>query len=325
MPHWFTMLFAVNKTSVPHVVVFVLIGLLFTGRAQGQGLQAVPAVNRPPEIYGDIGGELVRQTPHFQIYVEKGFTPVDLDWLAAEAEVIHTYLSGRMGASVDERFALTFRPPDTRTCPIRGFASWGSSPVAQAIVFADEKTNRSQVVAILAHEIAHLFHGRALKMLSINQDLTEGLATWGAGKYWEAWARASLEDTVRSFKSDGRYRPLGTYFLVEPAARPLLEGENCLKDRDLRYGSWAAFIDFLISRYGMDKLRQLFGPIEREGQVLFATPQVPLTNPLRIEGFGLAPSLTVVTPPPPPFQDVYGLSLEELEKTWWEQLDPRAK
>jgi hypothetical protein len=286
---------------------------------------AVPAPQAPlpslvyetsPEtrINGEISGDLVRETPHFRIYVEKGFSPVDLDWLQVEAEAIHSYLSLRMGAITDEPLSLTFRPPDTRPCPVRGFARWGT-PVAQAIVFADEKTIRSQVLGILAHEVAHLFHSRALKAGSSDQNLSEGLAAWGAGKYWEEWQKASLTDAVRSFKRDGSYLSLSNYFRTEVAARSST-GENCLKDRDVRYGSWAAFIDFLIKRYGMEKFRQLLGPLEQSVQ----GPGPLSDKPLPIV-FGAVRSLASPTLLPlPPFQKVYGLTLEELEKAWWEEL-----
>lgn len=130
-----------------------------------------------PDIFGDIDGVAARETPHFRIYVEKAFLPVDMDWLQAELETIHTYLSGRIGVAADEKFAVTFRAPDTRSCPVRGMARF-DSPVAQAIVFADERTGLPQISGVLAHEIAHLFHARAMKAGNENQYLTEGLSTF---------------------------------------------------------------------------------------------------------------------------------------------------
>jgi hypothetical protein len=276
---------------------------------------------RPPEIFGEIAGKLVRETPHFKIYVEKGFSPVDLDWLQVEVEAIHAYLSQRMGASTDERFSLTFRPPDTRPCPIRGLARWGV-PLPQAMIFVDEKTNRDHVLGILAHEIAHLFHFYALKASAMDLNLAEGMATWGAGKYWEGWHTASLTEAVQSFKRDGRYLPLSDYLREEIASRSST-GENCLKDRDLRYGSWAAFIDFLIQQYGMEKFRQLLGPMDQDQPLIFSANRVPtnvMTFGLSVAVVPLGPPAPPVSPPPPPFQKVYGLSLEELEKAWLAEL-----
>ena len=64
-------------------------------------------------IHREISGEIVRETSHFQIYAEHAYVPVDLDWLQTELENIHAYLVERTGVQTSERFAITFRPPDT--------------------------------------------------------------------------------------------------------------------------------------------------------------------------------------------------------------------
>src|SRR5262245_45535781 len=131
--------------------------------------------------FDNIGGEIIRETSHFQIYAEHAFVPVDVDWLQTEVETIYAYLNERFGVETTQRFALTFRPPDTAQCPIRGLAM-SDDAVAQAMVFADAQTGRAQVSGVLAHEIGHLFHARVLRAGGSDQNLTEGLATWAAGK-----------------------------------------------------------------------------------------------------------------------------------------------
>jgi hypothetical protein len=100
---------------------------------------------------------------------------------------------------------------------------------------------------------------RALKVLEGGPNLSEGQATWGAGRYWEAWQKATLPDSAQSFKRDGTYLPLSEYLRTE-VTKKSSTGENCLRDRDVRYSSWAAFIDFLIKQYGMERFPQLLGP-----------------------------------------------------------------
>jgi hypothetical protein len=299
------------------VAVWMVFAGVILWRSSGVARQAPPT----PEIFGDIAGELARETPHFRIYVEKGFAPVDLDWLQVEVETIHAYLSQRMGATTDERFSLTFRPPDTRPCPVRGLAHWGTA-VPQTILFADERVSQDQLLGMLAHEIAHLFHFYALKARATDMNLAEGLATWGAGKYWEAWQKASLTEAVRSFKREGRYLPLSDYLRDEVVLRSST-GENCLKDRELRYYSWAAFIDFLIKQHGMEKFRQVLGPIQQPTgplRLVFPANMPVVIDPARGVPFQLGPPAPPAPPPPTPFRDVYGLSLEELEKAWLEEL-----
>ena len=218
-------------------------------------------------IHGRISGELYRETPHFQIYIEKTYVPVDLDWLEGEVEKIHAYLIERTGVQTSERFAITFRPPDTAPCPLRGLARFDDPGPGQAIIFADQKTTRTQLSGVLAHEIAHLFHARVLKNGTIDMNLIEGFATWEAGKYWQVW-QGTPTDNVRVFRREKRYIPLETSYRERPQLVP--DSVNCLKARDLRYNSWAAFIDFLISDYGLEKFRQLLGP----NQESVSPPQV---------------------------------------------------
>jgi hypothetical protein len=92
--------------------IVLLLLLVLTAKA-AQVRQGAPSEG----IYGTITGEVIRETPHFQIYAERAFVPVDLDWLQTELEAIHAYVSERMGVQTAERFALTFRPPRYRALP----------------------------------------------------------------------------------------------------------------------------------------------------------------------------------------------------------------
>jgi hypothetical protein len=278
----------------------------------------------PDPVHGEISGKILRETRHFSIYAEKGFMPVDLDWLEAEAETIYAYVAERIGVRTDERFAIAFRKPDTSACPIRGLAQW-ATPVAQVIVFADERTSRAQVLGVLAHEVGHLMHGRALKAGTRFGHLDEGLATWAAGKYWEAWQKASFTEMMNAFRRSGRYVPLKDYFREEAPAQFPSKDSSCLAERDLRYTSWGAFLGFLIDAHGMDKLRQLLGPVE---EIKGPEPGRLVTIPRGGDGFdidvltrGVFRTETVWIPPPvPDFPGVYGRTLDELEKAWWEQI-----
>jgi hypothetical protein len=97
-------------------IVLVLMLVLAARTAQAQR----PSV-LPEDSYGNIAGKLVRETPHFQIFAENSYTPVDLDWLQKEVEAIYPYLVERMGIRTTERFALVFRliPPPVRSEVLR--------------------------------------------------------------------------------------------------------------------------------------------------------------------------------------------------------------
>jgi hypothetical protein len=267
-------------------------------------------------------GEVIRETAHFQIHVEKSSAPMDLDWLASEVETIRAYVVDRMGVRTTEKFVLVFRPPDTAVCPKRGTAHV-DLPVGQVVVFADERTSRVQISGVLAHEIAHLLHDRALKAQMSDENLMEGLASWAAGKYWDAWQGAAA-DNVRTYRRAGRYVPLEDYYHAIPLGT---DSAECLRNRDLRYNSWAAFIDFLITDYGMEKFLQLLG---KKDNVPSQRPPSIVTIPLD-PAFLTRDATTGTLPPLFPvdyrtsafttaFKGVYGLSLSELEMAWLEKL-----
>src|SRR5262249_31953928 len=155
------------------------------------------------------------------------------EWFQTEAEVIHTYVFGRMAVSSDEKINVTIRPPDTRPCPIRGLAKT-DSPTADVIVFGDEKTSTDHVLGVLAHEVGHVAHHHALKAGDGSMFLTEGLATWASGKYWEAWQKVPMAEMVRSFQREKRYIPLADYDRLDNDVFKTESG-NCLAQRDLIY------------------------------------------------------------------------------------------
>ena len=268
--------------------------------ASALSLQGEPAAVpvQPRVTQADTGreqaldGELIRKTPHFDFYAKDSFVPVDMEWLAREAEVALAYVSERIGIVPSRRLAIAFRPPRVSACPPRGLAYW-NEPVPQLILFANRDTSNRQILGVLAHEAAHLLHRE--RAATPDTQLSEGLATWASGKYWEAWQETSIAESVRSTQQAGLYVPLTRYYGETPATL-YTEGENCLRDRDLRYTTWAGFLDFLIRNYGREKLFQLLGPLD----------QPVITRP--------------AAPSPPDFIGVFGLTLNQLEAAWHREL-----
>jgi hypothetical protein len=297
----------------------LLLAVIMTAQTPG----AVRPVQASEDKTREIAGKLIRETPHFQIYQEKSSIPVELDWLQTEMEAIHDYLADRTGVRPSERFAVVFRPPDTAPCPFRGLARF-DMPLAQIIVFADARTPRAQVSGVLAHEIAHLFQVRGMKIETTDINLAEGFATWAAGKYWRAW-QGIPADNVRSFRREGRYIPLVKYYETDLTD---MSSPNCLRNRDLRYTSWAVFIDFLIADYGIgkfqEKLSQNAAPKPIPDQLRnFLNGQVSGIDPTgaNIIWPNQLKNLPIVFEmPPPDYGAVYGLSLGELEKAWLQRL-----
>jgi hypothetical protein len=109
-----------------------------------------------------------------------------------------------------------------------------------------------RAINILAHEfvhqMAHDHYGEA--HLQADLILSEGLATWGAGKYWlggEANYRAFVQRHYASglLPLNSDYRAIGT-----------IDAMNRL------YYQWASLVDFVIEKHGRDTFDQLY----RSGQ-----------------------------------------------------------
>ncbi len=90
--------------------------------------------------------------------------------------------------------------------------------------------------------------------------MTEGLATYASGKYFDAWKNVpSIDAYVRSQFAEGHFYPLPEIVDL-PGVYPWQTGvgEECVARRDQEYSEWASFIGFLVDRYGWEKVHALF-------------------------------------------------------------------
>lgn len=259
-----------------------------------------------------IQGDLAAETEHLRIFVEDGHLPVDLQTFQVEAEAVYDYVRARLETSSDKKFAVAFRPPDTSDCPVRGLAM--ASPEPQTILFVDEKASHAYILGVLAHELGHLLHAHGLQAGG-DTYLSEGLATWAAGEYWRAWRGETPAESVQTYLREGRYVPLHEYYRQD-AGYQRFEGEDCLAERDRRYLSWAAFVGFLIDRYGLEKMVELLNSTQPlEGATMTQPPPTaspPPGNPPMLEERIIAQR----TIRPPDYLGVYGLELNQLEAAW---------
>lgn len=242
-------------------------------------------------------GDVIAETPHFEFYADDDYFPVPVDEFKEQAEVVFDYVSTRLQTSSGQKIAVSFRPPSTEPCPARGLAMPGESP-PRIFIMADEQTSQEQLLGVLAHEVGHILHHAENALASGNSALSEGLATWAAEDYYNAWqGMPSFDDRVRSYVRDGVYLPLyENYELRNTYRDETISSEDCLARRDTLYTEWATFIDYLIEQYGWAKLRELYETPDvdnRRGEIVIK---------------------------PPDFESVYGHSLNQLEAAWLTQL-----
>ena len=239
--------------------------------------------------------ELLAETDHFIFYAQDGYFPVDLQRWKVLAEEIYAYVSERLGAESPVKISVAFLPAQKETCPIRGLASSDDPPVI--LLFADPDVSETYLLGVLSHEVGHAIPAQGFQDgLPNDISLTEGLASWASGKYWNAWMGApGIHHLIRKYIDSGKYLPLAENADL-PGIYPWQEGagKDCLARRDQIYSQWASFIDFLLQRYGWERLHQLFesGSVEeKDGQKIKI---------------------------PSDYHGVLGKSLEQLELEWLE-------
>ena len=266
-----------------------------------QPATATPATPQPTQTQGPQslfdqyipGYQKIGETEHFVYYAQNNYVPVDFEQWKQESEQIYQYVSQRVNATGQQKIEVAFHQPQQEACPICGLASPSDPP--QVLIFADQNSSIDYLHAVLAHELGHAIPAEGYKGgLPNDISLTEGLATYAAGKYWDAWQnQPSMDALIRSYIQAGKYVPLPQITDL-PQVYPWQPGssENCLERRDQLYSEWGDFIGFLVDRYGWDPVHQLFKSARTERQG------------------GL------VTEYPSDYQKVFGLTLNQLEVAW---------
>ncbi len=238
----------------------------------------------PDQILAD--GQKVAESAHLEFYMEKNYAPLDIIWWQQQAEQIYGDVSERIDTSLSTKIIVAFLQPLTGNCAPRGITYHEQEPMI--LIFADQDTNREQVLAAFAHELGHAFLHQKFEG-SGDVALNEGLATWAAGNYWLAWKGMSFDDSVRLYINNGTYLPLFQNYDLSQAYE---DTPGCLTQRDTLLTELASFMDYLIRIFGIEKLDELFKVQEPE----------------------LTGAQYVIYPPD--YKGVYGFEFNQLEIAW---------
>ena len=209
-----------------------------------------PSVNWPDfAVYDELlGFQPAIQTTHFDLYAVDSTDPLlaaSVARWAGQIETLHDYVSSRAGPMASETVAVLFDRRYEARCPARGLASPGHER-PHLVVFLDDETSDEQVRAVLAHEIAH--HAFTGEDFVGDGVLTEGLANWAAGDYALAWqGHESWAAAAEGYLEAGQYVSVADHGALTPR-----EGEDCIARRDRIYNVRAAFVAWLVERYGLD-------------------------------------------------------------------------
>lgn len=184
---------------------------------------------------------------HFTFYAEAGAAaPPEV---GARAEEILEYVSRRLSAAYAGSIDVLFRELPDIACPPRGLArpepprDLQEAPIIY--VFAGDDTDRDQILGVLAHEVAHVLHARALEHgRSGNRALDEGFAHWLSADYVYAWyGTPSYDALARGYVEAGTYLPLYEHFELRSVYEDLgTDAADCLQRRDQLYSQWGSLL-----------------------------------------------------------------------------------
>ena len=231
------------------------------------------------------------ENEYLDLYTENDSIHVDVQWWQKESKQVYQYVSKRLDTTVSEKVIVIFVDPKSGNCAPRGTSFHEQQPLI--VIFANQETSKEQILAVLAHELGHVFiHQKYLDLSDVT--LNEGMATWAAGDYWKEWKGTDFDSGVRDFVNSGVYLPLFQNYFLEKAFDD--NSPNCIIHRDILLTEMASFLDFLVQDYGDKQLSSLFN-----------TQQPDYVNNQRVVY-------------PPNFKEIYGLEFNQLEYEWLNSL-----
>lgn len=224
------------------IIVLACVTLFISGQPQSltpsrwiQGSQAAPTIGAVAVPVAD--------PSLLTITVSDGLYEAERAQLDEETRRACEYVAARFGGSLAAPLTVAF--VQDAGCSLSGIAF---TDIRKVQVFTCDSIGRERAIAILAHEYVHqLQHDRyGPRHLSADLILSEGLATWGAGRYWLG-GHPDFHSYVRTQRAGGVFHPLATHYAGRGVAVM-----NAL------YYQWASFIEFLIDRYGRERLDALY-------------------------------------------------------------------
>jgi hypothetical protein len=236
---------------LPHPIVTVLIALAsITVLVMLWGPSVTPASTRWSGLArptaGTISAAMVAQpaaTLPIDLQIDAGLYPDQRDQLRTDLAITLGYVSARFGSGMQGRVTASFVQDDG--CGLRGIAY---TDVRNVQVFTCAGVSSNRAVAILAHEFVHQLAQDRYGPPHLHADLilSEGVATWGAGRYWLA-GKPDFRSYVREQRRNGVSYPLAiSYEGLGPGGM------------DALYYQWASFVEYLIGTYGRDSFDRLY-------------------------------------------------------------------
>jgi hypothetical protein len=196
--------------------------------------------NPPPPA---LSGAAQPVAAELDLSVDAGLYDDQREQLASDLKQALAYVVERFGSGPTQRFRAAVLLDGG--CGLHGIAY---TDVRVVQTYSCPNIGRDRAVAIMAHEFVHQLEQDRYGPAHLSADLilSEGMATWGAGKYWLG-GQPSFRSFVRDQRAGGLFFPLATDYSGRGIA-----AMNAL------YYQWASFVDFLISTYGRESFDKLY-------------------------------------------------------------------
>lgn len=204
----------------------------------------VPALDGQAPGDGNTSRPTTATTAHTRMYTGVDtYSSADVANLAEPIEAAIAYVHERTGLTLSQPVNIVFdRRPGGCSLDAAAFTN-----VRTIFLYACPDIPQQRAVNILAHEVVHQLaqdhYGAAHMQADII--LSEGLATWGAGRYWLG-REASFHDFVAT-NYRGHLLPLDTDS----------RGASTATMNQLYY-QWAAFVEWIRATHGVDAFDRLY-------------------------------------------------------------------
>jgi hypothetical protein len=179
------------------------------------------------------------------LYTSDGsYTPEQVRALAQPLNEALSYVSQRTGMKLSGPVNIIF-DRHAGACGLDGAAYTQRRTI---LLYACPEIPTRRAINILAHEFVHQLANDHYGSAHLQADLilSEGLATWGAGKYWLGGEADFRSFVARNYGSS--LLPLGSHYRDFGS----LDAMNRL------YYQWASLVDFLIVTHGRENFDTLY-------------------------------------------------------------------
>lgn len=210
------------------------------GRFEAQ-VQPTVAVSVPAPL---AGAEAVISAGNLSLYTTPGSYSADqVREIQPSLDEALRYVSDRTAMQLSGPVSIVFSRRDA--CGLDGAAYTDTRTI---MLYACPDIPQRRAINILAHEFVHQLANDRYGAAHMQADLalSEGLATWGAGKYWLGNATDFRGFVKQNYAAN--LLPLGSHY----------RDYGTIDAMNRLYYQWASLVDFIITTHGRDSFDRLY-------------------------------------------------------------------